>query len=88
MRVLSSAPGEAANCEEERGRGPAAWSSAQRQGPGLDIVSVLYMHQVAEKTDLSLPRVEAWDSFVTHKLCESKLMANCNLAVDNAENYN
>ena len=34
------------------------------------------MHQVAEKTDLSLPRVEAWDSFVTHKLCESKLMAN------------
>lgn len=74
----------AANCEEERGRGPAAW----RQGPGLDIVSVLHMHQAAEKTDLSLPRVEAWDSFVTHKLCESKLMANCNLAVDNAENYN
>ena len=76
----------AANCEEERGRGPAAWSSAQREGPGLDIVSVLHMHQVANITDLSMPRV-AWDSFVTHKLCESKLMANCNLAVDNAENY-
>ena len=78
----------AANCEEERGRGPGAWSSAQRQGPGLDIVSVLHMHQVAEKTDLSLPRVEAWDSFVAYKLCESKLMANCNFAVDNSENYN
>ena len=74
----------AANCEEERGRGPAAW----REGPGLDIVSVLHMHQVAEKTDLSVSRVEAWDSCVAHKLCESKLMANCNLAVDNAENYN
>ena len=77
----------AANCEEERGRGPAAWSSAQREGPGLDIVSVLHMHQVANITDLSLPRVQAWDSFVAHKLCESKLMANCNFAVDNAENY-
>ena len=74
----------AANCEEERGRGPAAW----REGPGLDIVSVLHMHQVANIAVLSMSRVEAWDSFVAHKLCESKLMANCNLAVDNAENYN
>ena len=73
----------AANCEEEGGRGPAAW----REGPGLDIVSVLHMHQVAEKTDLSVSRVQAWDSFVAHKLCESKLMANCNFAVDKAENY-
>ena len=57
----------AANCEEEGGRGPAAWSSAQREGPGLDIVCVLHMHQVANITDLSIPRVQAWDSFVAHK---------------------
>ena len=49
-----------------------------REGPGLDIVSVLHMHQVAEKTDLSLPRVQAWDSFVGHKVeADDKLQFGC-----------
>ena len=53
------------------------------QGPGLDTVNLLHMQQATNITDLSMLRVQTWDSFVAHKLCESKLMTNCNFAVDN-----
>ena len=60
-----------------------------REGPGLDTLNLLHMQQATNITDLSMPSAQGADlgQLCRHKLWESKLMTNCNFAVDNAEYF-